>query len=144
MFKKLILVLIPILNLPFMLMELLIVLIFAIIFSGCVGTHYMAGERYFEQEKYPEAINSLETALEKNPRYPEAHTLLGIAYYKTEKYEQAISELNVAKELQISDKRARLFLGMAYLMNGNTDNAITEWGSPIEIIVKSKNSVPTR
>ncbi|MFQ5712700.1 MAG: tetratricopeptide repeat protein [Candidatus Scalinduaceae bacterium] len=115
------------------LMELLIVLIFVVIFSGCAGMHYRTGESYLKQQKYPEAINSLETALEKNPGYPKAHTLLGIAYYKTEMYEQAISELKVAKELQISDKRARLFLGMAYLKYGKTDDTIIEWGSHLDI-----------
>ncbi len=119
------------------LMVLSVISIFLIIFNGCVGMHYRTGESYLKQQKYPEAINSLKTALEKNPRYPEAHTLLGIAYYKTEMYEQAISELKVAKELQISDKRARLFLGMAYLKYGKTDDAIDdtiiEWGSYLNI-----------
>jgi tetratricopeptide (TPR) repeat protein len=124
--------------------ELLTILIFSIIFSGCVGMHYMRGESYLKQQKYPEAINSLKTVLEKNPGYPNAHTLLGMAYYKTEMYEQAISELKVAKELRNSDRKARLFLGIAYLKYGKTDDAIddtiVEWDSYLDTFPSDKMS----
>ena len=58
------------------LIKLLIILIFSIIFSGCVWMHYNTGESYLKQENYPEAINSLKTVLEKDPEYPNAHTQL--------------------------------------------------------------------
>ncbi|MGR3173474.1 MAG: tetratricopeptide repeat protein [Candidatus Scalindua sp.] len=113
--------------------KLLIILIFSMIFSGCLGMQYNTGESYLEQEKYPEAINAFKTVLEQNPEYPNAHTQLGIAYYRTGMHEQAISELKAAKELRFNDKRARLFLGMAYLKYGKTDDAIedtiVEWES---------------
>lgn len=119
------------------LIKWLIILIFSIIFSGCLGTQYNTGESYLKQEKYPEAINSLKTVLEQNPEYPNAQTQLGIAYYRTGMYEQAIPELKAAKELQISDKRARLFLGMAYLKYGKTEDAIddtiVEWDSYLDM-----------
>ena len=117
--------------------KLLIIFVFSIIFSGCVGMQYNTGERYLRQEKYPEAINSLKTVLERNPEYPNAHTQLGIAYYKAGRYKEAISELKTAKELRTGDKKARLFLGMAYLKFGETDNAIgdtiNEWDSYLDI-----------
>jgi len=119
------------------LMVLLLISIFIVIFSGCVAMRYNTGESSLKQGKYPEAINSLNSVLEDNPKYPNAHTLLGIAYYKTERYEQAIAELKVAKDLLVSDKKARLFLGMAYLKYGKTDDAIddtiTEWNSYLDI-----------
>lgn len=108
------------------LIKLLTILIFSMIFSGCLGMQYNTGESYLEQEKYPEAINAFKTILEQNPEYPNAHTQLGIAYYRTGMYEQAISELKAAKELQINDKRARLFLGMVSLKYGKTENAIDD------------------
>ncbi|MGR3301474.1 MAG: tetratricopeptide repeat protein [Candidatus Scalindua sp.] len=115
------------------LIKLLIILIFSMILSGCLGMQYNTGESYLEQEKYPEAINAFKIILEQNPEYPNAHTQLGIAYYRTGMYEQAISELKAAKELRINDKRAKLFLGMAYLKYGKTDDAIddtiVEWES---------------
>ena len=81
-------------------MELLIVLIFSVIFSGCAGIHYRTGESYLKQKKYPEAINSLETVLEKNPGYPNAHTLLGIVYYKTEMYDRQSRNLKLQKNFE--------------------------------------------
>jgi tetratricopeptide (TPR) repeat protein len=112
---------------------LLIVSISFIIFSGCAGMHYGAGVGYLKQQKYPEAIDSFKTILEKNPRYPKAHTLLGIAYYKNEMYGQAVTELESAKELRRRDKRARLFLGMTYLRYGKAKEAIGEWNSYVEM-----------
>ena len=115
------------------LIKLLTILIFSMIFSGCLGMQYNTGESYLEQEKYPEAINAFKTVLEQNPEHPNAHTQLGIAYYRTGMYEQAISELKAAKELRINDKWARLFLGMAYLKYGKMEDAIddtiVEWES---------------
>ena len=115
------------------LIKLLIILIFSIMFSGCLGAQYNTGESYLDQEKYPEAINAFKIILEQNPEYPNAHTQFGIAYYSTGMHEQAISELKAAKELRINDKWARLFLGMAYLKYGKMEDAIddtiVEWES---------------
>lgn len=119
------------------LMGRLTILLFIVIFSGCVGMRYNTGESYLQQGKYPEAINSLKTVVEESSEFPNAHTLLGIAYYKTGMYEMAISELKAAKELRVSDKRARLFLGLAYLKYGKTEDpigdTITEWNSYLDI-----------
>ncbi|MFQ5687768.1 MAG: tetratricopeptide repeat protein [Candidatus Scalindua sp.] len=119
------------------LIKLLIILIFSMIFSGCLGMRYNSGESYLRQEKYPESIHAFKTVLEQNPEYPNAQTQLGIAYYKAGMYKQAISQLKAAKERRISDKRARLFLGMAYLKYGKTDDAIddsiNEWESYLDM-----------
>lgn len=119
------------------LIKLLIILIFSMLFNGCLGMHYNTGESYLKQEMYPEAISAFKTVLEQNPEYQDAHTQLGIAYYKTGMYEQAIPELKAAKELRISDKRARLFLGMSYLKYGKAkgaiDDTIVEWESYLDM-----------
>lgn len=119
------------------LITLSIVSIIMILFSGCAGMHYREGVTSLKLQKYPEAIDSFNTVLEKNPRYPKAHTQLGIAYYKTEMYGKAIFELETAKELQSRDKRAKLFLGMAYLRHGKKESAIIEWNSYLEMFPSS-------
>ncbi len=66
--------------------------------NSCAWTHYETGKNYLKKQKYGEAIESFNTALEKNPKYSKVHTSLGIAYYKNEMYEKAVSELKAAKK----------------------------------------------
>ncbi len=86
---------------------------------------FTAGQRYFDQKKYAEAIVEYRKAIQADPRFGEARYRLGEAYEKTGDLLKAYSEFARAADLMPDNIEAQLKTGLALLLGGQYEDART-------------------
>jgi tetratricopeptide (TPR) repeat protein len=82
--------------------------------SWNVEAWWQLGWLYFEQERIPEAITTMERAKQLLPKEFRIHLLLGIVYSRAQRNMDAAVELEHAVELEPNDVNALSSLGLAY------------------------------
>ncbi|MDA0835773.1 MAG: sulfatase-like hydrolase/transferase [Planctomycetota bacterium] len=79
-----------------------------------VRVQYSLGLCYIGEEKYADAVQPMEAALEVDPHYERARILLGYAHLKLQQYPQAKQHLQQVIESNPDAEDAHLYLGELY------------------------------
>uniref|UniRef100_A0A0M3I422 E3 ubiquitin-protein ligase CHIP n=1 Tax=Ascaris lumbricoides TaxID=6252 RepID=A0A0M3I422_ASCLU len=83
-----------------------------------------SGNRYFQQHRYEEAINSYNRAIVHNPTEPTYFTNRALCYMQTMQWERAANDCRKALELDRKSVKANFFLGRSCVQLGQYDEAI--------------------
>ena len=86
-------------------------------------THYNRGISYLKDERFSDAIASLQNVITLDPDYTAAQYNLGIAYLKMENYPRALDTLQKTISLDPRNKEAQHSLALTFLGLGKLDNA---------------------
>jgi tetratricopeptide (TPR) repeat protein len=78
---------------------------------------------WIRAEEYERALDSLDRALELNPKYPDLHNFRGIALCEMERFDEAATAFRRSTELCPSHLVPRLNLAFAFLRAGRLDEA---------------------
>ncbi len=92
-----------------------------------IKERYVArGELFFEEEKYDEAIEAFNTAININipVKFKEPHNYLGIIYIRQEKYREAIDSFSKAIRIDANFKEAYFNRALVHLELGDFEEAI--------------------
>jgi tetratricopeptide (TPR) repeat protein len=95
----------------------------SIVEEATSGSDYDKGVKAVKSEKYKDAIQLLEKAVQKDPRKADAWNYLGYSQRKTGQYEAALKSYTRALELDPKHKGAHEYLGELYLMTDNLPKA---------------------
>ncbi|MDA9761766.1 tetratricopeptide repeat protein [Desulfobacterales bacterium] len=92
------------------------------------------GHIYFDTDKYDQAINAYEKALELNPNDADVLTDLGIMYRRSHQPRKALEKFDKAITVDPKHENSRLNKGIV-LMNdlGDRDGAVQAWEELLEI-----------
>lgn len=92
------------------------------------------GHIYFDTDKYDQAINAYEKALELNPNNADVLTDLGIMYRRINQPRKALEKFNKAITVDPKHENSRINKGIV-LMNdlGDQDGAVQAWEELLEI-----------
>lgn len=91
------------------------------------------GTKYFDQEKWTEAIEEYTKALELDPNNIHALTNRGSAYTHLGKYNEAIADLTKASEIDPGNIFPYYNRSIAYLYMNQYDNAIADCNKIIDL-----------
>ncbi|MFC2075703.1 tetratricopeptide repeat protein [candidate division KSB1 bacterium] len=92
------------------------------------------GNLLFEQGKFAEAINHLQTAIELDPTRLDNHILLGQTYQSVGKYDEANRAFARALVVDPDNYMVQLYIGLSYyLFSRELDSAIAAFRKGIEI-----------
>lgn len=86
-------------------------------------THYNNGISYLKDERYSEAIASLQNVITLDPHYTAAQYNLAVAHLKLENYPRALDNLLKTISLDPRNTEAQHSLALTYLGLGQLDNA---------------------
>jgi predicted phosphodiesterase len=84
------------------------------------------GEKLFELQRYDEAIEHFQRAIEIEPEFAEARSNLGLVYYHLCMYEKALEEFKIAVFIEPGVPQYHIYLAGAYERNGMIEEAIDE------------------
>jgi cytochrome c-type biogenesis protein CcmH/NrfG len=92
------------------------------------------GHIYFDTDKYDQAINAYEKALELNPNNADVWTDLGIMYRRSRQPRKALEKFDKAITVDPKHENSRINKGIV-LMNdlGDRDGAVQAWEELLEI-----------
>jgi len=92
------------------------------------------GHIYFDTDKYDQAINAYEKALELNPNNADVLTDLGIMYRRSRQPRKALEKFDKAITVDPKHENSRINKGIV-LMNdlGDRDGAVQAWEELLEI-----------
>lgn len=71
------------------------------------GKHLVNGKKFYNQGKYPKALQEFNQAVAADPQNREAHYYLGLCYQKLEYYKESIPEFRLSSE---GEGRDNLFI----------------------------------
>jgi tetratricopeptide (TPR) repeat protein len=113
--------------------RILLLLITLLLVGACARSpeakreRYIArGDRYFQKERYPEAILEYRNALRIDGNNIRAIRQLGLAHYELGQLSQAFRYLLKAKEMEPDNSAVALKLASIYLASGRPDDAQAE------------------
>ena len=86
-------------------------------------THYNNGITFLKDERYSEAIASLQNVITLDPDYTSAQYNLAVAHLKLENYPRALDNLQKTISLDPRNKEAHHSLALTFLGLGQLDNA---------------------
>ncbi|MCG9126844.1 tetratricopeptide repeat protein [Candidatus Poribacteria bacterium] len=86
-------------------------------------THYNNGISYLKDERYSEAIASLQNVITLDPDYTAAQYNLAVAHLKLENYSRALDNLQKTISLDPRNKEAHHSLALTFLGLGQLDSA---------------------
>ena len=86
-------------------------------------THYNNGITFLRDERYSDAIASLQNVITLDPDYTAAQYNLAVAHLKLENYPRALDNLQKTISLDPRNKEAHHSLALTYLGLGKLDNA---------------------
>jgi putative PEP-CTERM system TPR-repeat lipoprotein len=98
----------------------------ATVLAGCVKsakTYFESGNQYFEQKKFAEASIEFRKAIQKDPRYGDAHFKLAETYVRLGQPASAIREYIYAADLMPTNKEAQLKAGAFLMLARKYDDA---------------------
>jgi tetratricopeptide (TPR) repeat protein len=93
------------------------------------------GDKFADENKWPEAIDVYKLAIRLDPNYAAAHGGLGDAYFNTGNWEQALASYKDQARLAPNDAQAQFDLGYAY-------NAMGRHGEAFAPLVKATSLDP--
>lgn len=91
------------------------------------------GDKYFDSNRYPEAIEAYEKVLKLNPKDVDTYNDLGLALHYTARSEKAIEILRKGTEVNPSLQRVWLSLGFVLAATGKGEEAKTALNKTIAI-----------
>lgn len=99
--------------------------------TGCSALMppYLQGNHLMKKDRYDEAIEKFELALQNKPDHVGAQCELGVAYYKKGEYDRAISALNKAREVEPRYGKTYLYLGLTYEAMQDPEKALDEYSN---------------
>jgi Tfp pilus assembly protein PilF len=106
--------------------------------------YYKKGEFYYSKEKYEEAINEYNKAIELKPDFPNAYKNRGNSYYYLKKYEEAIADYRKAIEIKPDFPNAYYNRGLVYYNQQKYKEAIRDYSKAIEIKPDFPNAYNSR
>ncbi|MDJ0534502.1 MAG: tetratricopeptide repeat protein [Xenococcaceae cyanobacterium MO_207.B15] len=89
------------------------------------------GNQLWRYERYEEAVNAFEKAIELEPNFDRAYYAMGAALYSQKNYEQAVSALKQAIEINPSPYYYWRYLGLSYGFLENYAEARTAYDTAI-------------
>lgn len=92
-----------------------------------------SGNRYFEKQKYHEAIIQYTNALKYDPNYAQAHYRLGESYLRLQNWPGAYTELQRATALDPKIAQAQVDLGHLYVANRDLKSAKERLAAATEV-----------
>jgi tetratricopeptide (TPR) repeat protein len=108
-------------------------MVVSLLFASCARSpdekkarHLERGDRYFQQEKYREAVLEYRNVLRIDTGNAKAVRQLGLAHYQLGEMGQAGRYLLRTQELEPENLEARLKLGSVYLLGGRPEEAARE------------------
>jgi len=118
--------------------RLLIVLITFCLLSAGYSSFLEEGVKYFQNNRWDEAISAFKDYLKTNPTDSQVYTYLGICYFK--KGNLSFAKSNLEKALSIDSKNglAELYLGRFYYVEGNFNSALAQYEKAITHLETSK------
>ena len=94
---------------------------------------YLAGEKFYKDGKYNEAIAEYNRAIALNAAYAEAYTSRGNSQRRKGDYDRAIEDYNKALGLNNSHADVYNYRGFAYTQKGELNRAITDYTQAIKV-----------
>jgi tetratricopeptide (TPR) repeat protein len=91
------------------------------------------GAEFFQKSQYDLAIQELNRALEKNPRFANAYTLRGYCYGAKGGFDQAIADFTRALNINPMMEIAYTGRGVAYAGKGRSAQAIADFTQALQI-----------
>ena len=111
----------------------LLIIVMLSLLAGCARSpeakkarHLERGDRYFQQEKYREAVLEYRNVLRIDTDNTQAIRQLGLAHYQLGEMGHAGRYLLRTQELEPENLEARLKLGSLYLLGGRPEDAVRE------------------
>jgi len=100
------------------------------------------GMKLYNEEKYAEAIQKLQMAVQSNPKGVDAHFYLGLCYLLTDSTDRAIEHLRQAIALGGNSllEKSHWYLGNAYLLKEDGTSALHEF----QMVVQSQGEYKSR
>lgn len=99
----------------------------AAVTSGNYMAHNNLGVAYYERERYEEAIEHLNKALEIRPDYPDALLNLGNAYFELNDLDQAEEAYSYALKIDPNYHKAETALANVQIRRGNAGEAVARY-----------------
>jgi len=91
------------------------------------GKHLVNGKKFYNQGKYPKALQEFNQAVAADPQNREAHYYLGLCYQKLNYYNESVPEFKLSLEVENGDKlflsRIRFSLAYSLEMTGDLDDS---------------------
>jgi tetratricopeptide (TPR) repeat protein len=81
------------------------------------------GDKYFESNRFEQAIEIYKKAIELNPNDVDTINDLGLAYFYTKNTDEAVSTLRTGTEVNPSFQRIWLSLGYVLMSSGKNEEA---------------------
>jgi len=91
------------------------------------------GDKYFENNRFAEAIEAYEKALKLNPKDADTYNDLGLALHYTARSEKAVEILKKGTEVNPSFQRVWLSLGFVLTATGKGEEAKTALNKAIAL-----------
>lgn len=102
------------------------------------------GMRLYEQERYEEAVQAFERALDLAPGTALYHCNLGVVYAEMGRDEEALEEYETAIRLAPNDPAAYLNMGYFFSERENDEEAVRAWQKVIELAPDSPEAEEAR
>lgn len=96
----------------------------------------LRGSAYYRQQKYPEAINEIQSVIQQRAAVWSDYSELGIAYYRIEKIEEAIQALSKAITLKPDHALSSEILGKCYFKQGVAALSTKKYPFALELFKK--------
>jgi hypothetical protein len=106
--------------------------------------HNDAGLKFYQEERYEEAVVEFEKALDCAPGTAKYHCNLGVALSELGRSEEATEEYETAIRLAPTDPTAYLYLGQLHAEDRNTEAARLIWERLLEIAPGSPEAMEAR
>lgn len=97
------------------------------IFANEAQDFFDLGQSFYEQEKYQEAIDAFESALNLQPNWALVYSKLGQIYLQVGKTDQAIQSFQESIRLEPNSDIFHANLAIAYLINSDLESAQKEY-----------------
>ena len=91
------------------------------------------GVSLYQDEKYPEAVDAWQQAIELIPGDAEVHNFMGISYHKMGDYDKALQQFGIATDLDSTYYEAYNNMGYMQFLNEDYDNALKSFKKSLTI-----------
>lgn len=91
------------------------------------------GLRHYKGQRFQEAIDEFNKAIELYPDFKEAYSILGNAYFRNHMYAEAAQCYDHVKQMDARDTTAYENMGVIYANRGDFQEAVREWEELLKI-----------
>jgi len=91
------------------------------------------GLRHYKGQRFQEAIDEFNKAIELYPDFKEAYSILGNAYFRNHMYAEAAQCYDRVKQMDARDTTAYENMGVIYANRGDFQEAVREWEELLKI-----------